>query len=264
MKSIRETLQINATNIKIIAVVLMFINHIHQMFNVYGAPVWLTWLGRPVFPMFLFIMAESFYHTKNVKKLLIRLLAFSIGMTVLNNIIGMIFPHENVQLINNAFGTFFIATLYMFLADMLKNAFGKSARKAVFATALCLVPIITAIPALVLTQLENPPYVLIRIFMHVPSLILVEGGFAMVLIGVLFYLFRKWRMLQVAVLILFSILAFVSNSSSPQWMMVFAAIPMLLYNGERGRGMKNFFYIFYPAHIYLLYIVSALLQGRLH
>lgn len=40
-----------------------------------------------------------------------------------------------------------------------------------------------------------------------------------------------------------------------------AVIPILLYNGEKGRGMKNFFYIFYPAHIALLYILSTLLFG---
>ena len=29
---------------------------------------------------------------------------------------------------------------------------------------------------------------------------------------------------------------------------------MLLYNGQRGRGLKQLFYVFYyPAHVYLLY-----------
>jgi len=37
--------------------------------------------------------------------------------------------------------------------------------------------------------------------------------------------------------------------------------PIFLYNGGKGRGMKNFFYIFYPVHIALLYILSTLLFG---
>jgi len=41
-------------------------------------------------------------------------------------------------------------------------------------------------------------------------------------------------------------------------MMIFAVIPIFLYNGEKGRGMKYFFYIFYPAHIYILYIIATL------
>ena len=31
---------------------------------------------------------------------------------------------------------------------------------------------------------------------------------------------------------------------------------MLCYNGQRGRGCKNLFYAFYPAHIYIFYILS--------
>ena len=50
---------------------------------------------------------------------------------------------------------------------------------------------------------------------------------------------------------------------APFWLTIFGRLvfPVLLYNGEKGRGMKNFFYIFYPAHIALLYILSTLLFG---
>lgn len=44
-------------------------------------------------------------------------------------------------------------------------------------------------------------------------------------------------------------------------MMVFAAIPLALYNGERGSAPRWLFYLFYPTHIYLLWALGALL-GR--
>ena len=35
------------------------------------------------------------------------------------------------------------------------------------------------------------------------------------------------------------------------------AIPVALYNGKRGLRMKYFFYAFYPAHLFLLYLISV-------
>lgn len=45
---------------------------------------------------------------------------------------------------------------------------------------------------------------------------------------------------------------------NPQWMMVFSLIFILKYNGSRGIGLKYFFYLFYPAHIATLYVLSQL------
>lgn len=44
------------------------------------------------------------------------------------------------------------------------------------------------------------------------------------------------------------------------WMSGFAAIPMYLYNGQRGKGNKKLFYWFYPAHVYILYGISWVMQ----
>ena len=51
---------LDATNLKLLAAVLMLLDHIHQMFSAVGAPLWLTMAGRPVFPLFLFAASESF------------------------------------------------------------------------------------------------------------------------------------------------------------------------------------------------------------
>lgn len=49
---------------------------------------------------------------------------------------------------------------------------------------------------------------------------------------------------------------------NPQWMMIFSLIFILMYNDKKGRGLKWFFYIFYPLHIAVLYIISSLLISK--
>ena len=112
------------------------------------------------------------------------------------------------------------------------------------------------------TPHANPIVVQIVAFILslVPSIIMVEGGFVMVILGLLFYIFRTNRMAQIIVLVVISVIAHLFDPTGVQWMMVFAAIPMYFYNGDRGSGNKNFFYIFYPAHIYLLWILASLFR----
>ena len=43
-----------------------------------------------------------------------------------------------------------------------------------------------------------------------------------------------------------------------EWMEIFSAPLMLSYNGQRGKGSKYLFYVFYPTHIYLLYALSVI------
>ena len=253
----------NATNLKIIACVLMVCDHIHQMWAHVGAPMWLTYIGRLVFPIFLFLMADSFHYTRNRKKLLLRLLFASVAMSVMNSVLWTLLPNENVALINNAFSTFFLAALYMLFFEIIKDGTKKkSLKKIIGGVLLCFLPVLTAIPILVISTsaAESPPIWLLTIFSVIPNIIMVEGGFAAVILGVLFYIFRRRRWAQILALAAISAMSFVSQGgfASFQWMMVFAAIPMFLYNGEKGRGMKDFFYVFYPAHIYLLYIIAAL------
>ncbi|MDR7811532.1 MAG: TraX family protein [Lacrimispora sp.] len=41
-----------------------------------------------------------------------------------------------------------------------------------------------------------------------------------------------------------------------QWMMILALPFMILFNHQKGKGYKYFFYIFYPLHLTILYVIA--------
>ena len=43
-----------------------------------------------------------------------------------------------------------------------------------------------------------------------------------------------------------------------QWFMILSLPFILLYNDQRGRKMKYFFYVYYPLHVYLLVILARI------
>lgn len=257
---------LDATTFKLLACLLMFCDHIHEMFAVQGAPLWLTMLGRPVFPIFLFAAAESFHYTHSRRKYLTRLLVASWFMTIFTFLLQLLLPNSDVVLMNNAFSTFFVCGLTMLAWDTLRNAWHtQTPRLYLRALLIFLVPALCALPMFAIAQLSFNPDVspavirtLAMLALFFPSYLTVEGGIAMVALGLAFYILRGRRWAQIAVLFLLSALIFFAGDHL-QALMIFAALPILLYNGERGRGMKYFFYIFYPAHIGLLYLLATIL-----
>lgn len=256
---------LNGTQLKIIGVILMVIDHLHQMFWVQGVPDWFTWLGRLSAPIFLFLCAEGIFYTGSRKKYLLRLLAGFEFMNVMSWTIGSLMPNENVVLMNNIFGTLFVAALYMIFVDMLvEGVKSKKTGKIISSVLLMLLPLVIGLLGLwAMDSLMKYRYALSEEFIQaalfiialIPNLIFVEGGFVMVFLGVLFYIFREKRAMQIIVLAVVAMLSF-GTTDTVQWMMVFAAVFFLLYNRDRGRGNKYFFYVFYPAHIYILYIAA--------
>jgi len=265
IQSIQSKFALDATQIKIIACVLMVMDHIKEMFGPLGAPWQLTMLGRPVFIMFMFLMAESFHYTSNRRRLLTRLFLGSFVMNIGNTLLGaFILPNPEVILMNNAFSTFFLAVWYMLAWSLLVKGFKeKSVKSILLGLLVAILPILTTIPVLFAVSSGVTNRIILQLLFIVPNILMVEGGFAMIFFGLGLYILREHRLLQV--LLLFALTALViytKGIADVQWLMIFGAIPMLLYNGEKGRGLKDFFYIFYPAHIYILYIVATLILMR--
>jgi hypothetical protein len=42
-----------------------------------------------------------------------------------------------------------------------------------------------------------------------------------------------------------------------QWMMIFSLTIMLAYNGQKGKGLKKLFYVYYPVHLIVLYLLGT-------
>jgi hypothetical protein len=242
----------------------MTLDHLHQMFIDQGAPDWLGWFGRPVAAMFLFLCAEGFFYTRSRKRYMLQLLGGFLFMSAVNRFLSAVMPLEHVILINNIFGTLFMAAFYMWMADCIRDGFKeKKPVKILSAAGGCLLPLALSLALLLAMQSKNQTAAMILFF--IPSLLSVEGGFILVFMGLLFYLLRKYRLAQAALVLAIGAVSWYGSLNNPgagdfQWLMVFAVIPLLLYNGRRGRGGKYFFYAYYPAHIYLFYCAAWFLR----
>ncbi len=118
-----------------------------------------------------------------------------------------------------------------------------------------------------------------------PNPLHAEGGLLLILLGVLLYYARdkKWQAAICAGFYLFWMLLamnisffhlrdldFFLGSTIPsaslyirfdQVYTAWAALPMLLYNGQPGRQWKWFFYAYYPLHYYLVGLFVLLMVG---
>ncbi|MDR3122230.1 MAG: conjugal transfer protein TraX, partial [Treponema sp.] len=213
----------------------------------------------------LFLCAEGYYHTRSKTIYLLRFLGAFILMNLGNEILTKSFTVEDVALINNIFGTLCVSAFYMLMVDLLwKGIQERKTPRIILALGGMLLPLLVGFALMRLIFSANQPSaVAAALFSLIPTPVTVEGGIFQVGVGVAFYLLRTRRRIRALVPAAAGLLvALISRGESSQWLMVFAALPILLYNGRRGWGGKYFFYAFYPAHIYLLYLIAWFLQSR--
>ncbi|MGV0169083.1 TraX family protein [Furfurilactobacillus sp. WILCCON 0119] len=263
-------LSMNGFSIKVLGIILMVLDHIHEELLPLGIPTWFNMLGRIVAPLFLFLSVEGFIHTHNRKRYLWRLLLGFWIMALGSFLLQTFLPVDNgrLGLLNNIFGTLFLGVFAMLgiskIADGRQDHDWRLIWQGIGILSLEVLLSVIGTVLLFIPDLSIRVAV-VRVLQFIPNIIATEGGPLFVLLAVLFYLFRNNRRGQIASLAIVSLIFTGFNfhglfSTNYAWMMIGAIIPIALYNGQRGRSDKWFFYVFYPTHIWVLYLLAFALH----
>ena len=264
------------TSLKEIALALMVLDHIHYFFSFTGAvPEWFSMLGRVSAPLFLFCTAEGFAHTHDRRTYLLRLWGMGAGMGLVQFVVGVGLGRraDGFYPMNGILRDLTVACLLWQGIDWLRQRRLGRALALVGGVGVLWPAVSLALVAALPPAGQLPLYFLS--WTVLPNWAFsTDGGVWFILGGVLLYALRGRRKIQVlawaawafwidmgSVSYLLRMGGGISLSQamllSYQWMEVFAAPLMLLYNGQRGAGHKQLFYWFYPAHVYGLYAVSC-------
>ena len=234
---------LDSTALRLLAILFMVLDHLWA--TVVPGNLWLTCLGRLAFPIFAFQLCEGYRHTSDYRRYRRRLLVFALLSEIPFNLFyagSVIFPfHQNVLF------TLLLGLLAIRQADRLRREEGikkKSLR--------CLALLLIFAGGVVLF----PDY-----------------GLMGIMTVLCFFVFRDHRLFQLAAMAVLNIFTFKGQTipislfglacDFPIQGFALLALPLIwLYNGEKGRGGKGlrlFWYIFYPLHMLALYFIQRII-----
>ena len=273
-----RTRGLSGTALKGIALFFMLLDHIHYMFAFTGViPELFSMLGRLSADLFLFCLIEGFTHTHDRKKYFLRVLAVSAGMGFVRFFMqwgGVLNRPDGFYPGNAIMMNFVIMMLLWQGMDWLRQKRWLPGLAAIFLPAVW--PFVSVILSNALPPVPFSGILGLLSYTILPSWAAIgqDGGLNYILLGVILYALHNHRKLQltayVAFKLLFDFVLFVLQTAPMipdfhlyqmfttyyEWFGVFSVLLMLCYNGKRGSGHQKLFYIFYPAHIYILYALS--------
>ncbi|SFD14354.1 TraX family protein [Clostridium uliginosum] len=265
--------------LKILALIFMTFDHVaYFMTGIIEIPSWFNIIGRIAAPIFIFMVANGYYYTKSKTGYMKRLYLWSVFMSIANSLANSYIPHpKGAMVINNIFATMFYIVFFLYFIDKLKSGIKEKNKKNI------IVPILLFIMVIVLqigmfSILMNPTLEVSRIALMVamiflPTPLMVEGSIIFIILGLGFYYClnskKKTAIFYLALCILYFVVAVLPAGLTienlflinEQWLMILALPFILLYNRQKGRGMKYLFYIYYPAHVYGLLLLSRVIYG---
>ena len=233
MNSIKKYQILDGTTLKMIAMISMVFDHAGDMF--FPEAMWPRMIGRLAMPLFSFSIAEGYTHTRDKIKYLYRIGIFALISEIPFDLAfeGKIgFSHQNIML------AFFLAVIALMLYDRISGE-EDSERKHGGKTALGVLIVIAISILSFLLRADYTFFAVIAVF--------------------LFYVFRKKHpLIRAGVGV-----AFLSLTRTVGYYCAtgFSFLPLAMYNGKKGKGLKWMFYLFYPGHLLLLAAIKHFLFG---
>lgn len=226
--------------LKIIAIISMTIDHIGANLLPNGLlnDIFRS-IGRLAFPIFAFCIGEGYRHSKSLLKYVVRI-AFCAFIAEVILIIYYLLSGYNYILQLDAYMILLAGLLCVILINS----------KKIFNILLC-------IPIIILVKISNLDYGLYGVF-----LCIIFGCTNKKLIWCLLFLIISIFYISIGPklnIYLPNILKF-DNYDVDQYLGLVSLIPILLYNGKLGIKMKYFFYIYYPAHLAIIFIIQFIIS----
>lgn len=230
-------------SLKLLALVTMLIDHIGAVF--FPQHLFLRYIGRLSFPIYAFLISEGFVHSKNRGKYFLRLFAFGLISEIPYDFLlyGGIFAGES----QNIMFELALGVAVLFCAEKII----KEKQYLFFIPAAALV---------LLSELLRFSYGIYGIMLILTAYITREKGSRIQALYSAGTTIIFNSMVDFSLPFVFGPLEILSTNSI-QSLAIFAAVPIMLYNGERGRyRLKWFFYVIYPAHLLLLILVRYIIK----
>ncbi len=207
---------LNGYQLKMLAILLMVIDHTGYL--LFPQYKILRNIGRLAFPIFTFLIAEGMYYTKNPEKYLLRLGIFAIIAEIPFDLFlkGQMFYFSK----QNVFFTLLLGALCIYIHLNVDIVIAKF-------------PLMIAM--IYMAEYLQTDYS--------------AGGVIMILA---FYFTRGNLLSNTCFLAGINYCFYTGNQNYG----TLAMIPIAMYNGEKGRGNKYFFYWFYPVHLLILKGIS--------
>lgn len=222
-------MKLSGNQLKIIALIAMTCDHVGK--QIFPQAIILQIVGRLAYPIFAYMIAEGCRYTQNQRKYL----GTMAGMALLCQLAYFLAMGSLYQCV---FVTFTLSISLIYIIEYAAQ------RRTVTA---CLV--LGGAFLVVYFICERLPEVLSYTDFYI------DYGIWGVLLPVVVYTRKEKKTKLLAVFVILILLSL--DLGGIQWYSLAAVGLLALYSGARGKGkLKNLFYIYYPLHLVIIYLVT--------